>query len=211
MVGGLRKPTVSTISLGSMPWRYAEVVPRTVCPSWSWMMLTATLSRASSTAWAWGFFFFSFFLFFFLLFFFSFFFFCPGQCGTHDRPSLSRLTPVANLNRQRLSFCFGPRPTRSESLARHTTALITPLTSSVTGPQHKRRSWLVASTSSSPVVAAGGALKSVRPRRRTNKLVRRVGLGRSWLRRVQLATRTPCSNDPTAAVASSTARQPARA
>ena len=40
------------ISLGSMPWRYAEVVPRSVC--WRWMMLTATPSRASSTAWAWA-------------------------------------------------------------------------------------------------------------------------------------------------------------
>jgi hypothetical protein len=55
----------------------------------------------------------------------------PGQSGTHDRPSLSRLTPVANLNRQRVSFCFGPRPTRSEGLARHTTALIKPERGSV--------------------------------------------------------------------------------
>ena len=39
----------------------------------------------------------------------------PGQSGTHDRPSLTRPTPVANLNRHRLSFCFGPRPTRSGS------------------------------------------------------------------------------------------------
>ena len=53
MVGGLRERTASMISLGSMPWRYAEVVPRSECPSWRWMMLTATPSRASSTAWAW--------------------------------------------------------------------------------------------------------------------------------------------------------------
>ena len=45
--------------------------------------------------------------------------------------TLSRLTPVANLNRQRVSFCFGPRPTRSEGLARHTTALIKPERGSV--------------------------------------------------------------------------------
>jgi hypothetical protein len=49
MVGGLRERTASMISLGSMPWRYAEVVPRSVCPSWRWMMLTAKPSRASST------------------------------------------------------------------------------------------------------------------------------------------------------------------
>ena len=47
-------------------------------------------------------------------------------CSTARARTAPSSTPVANLERQRLSFCFGPRPTRSESLARHTTPLIAP-------------------------------------------------------------------------------------
>ena len=53
MVGWRRERTASMISLGSIPCRYVLVVPRSVCPSWRWMMLIATPSRASSTACAW--------------------------------------------------------------------------------------------------------------------------------------------------------------
>ena len=52
MVGWRRDRTASMISEGSMPCREGEVVPRSVWPSWRWMMLTAAPSRASSTAWA---------------------------------------------------------------------------------------------------------------------------------------------------------------
>ena len=34
MVGWRRKRTASMISLGSMPCRYVDAVPRSVCPCW---------------------------------------------------------------------------------------------------------------------------------------------------------------------------------
>ena len=45
--------TVSMISPLSMPWRYTDVMPRLLCPSWRWMTISGTPSRAISTAWAW--------------------------------------------------------------------------------------------------------------------------------------------------------------
>jgi hypothetical protein len=39
IIGARRECTASTISAGSMPCGYLEVVPRSLCPSWRWIQI----------------------------------------------------------------------------------------------------------------------------------------------------------------------------